>query len=476
MRSRRSFLASAAAGVGALATAGCAGRLSEPGGDAPGYAARLYDPAKVADVPNRLFVSHDLATLYDRRDLFPEEVTEGIGEADDATEAASVPDLERVTGFGYWRETEPEAGPMGLTGGGSVLLRGSFQPETLVEALRDETDEDTALEAAGSAAGHDLYRLVDGNERSSVALGVSEETVVVGGTARVDATGEDATRAMLSSENGGYYRESDVASRLIDEMGTATAVFGAEIDAERYAPDSFEAVPGREAIEAVVTGLQGVGSAMTLGEETVSRDVVGAYAEGETPGRSDVRTLLDLARQGVASRAGSDVDVEKLQALIDDIEVEIDEDARTVVAGVSRETDALFDDEDVTPVGLPGGPEVALLLVPGVVLVGTFGLGFDGGGGRGDSGGPIPQVAFDFEYDADAGEMTVTHTGGDTLERANTERLVVRSGSRPPIPWELPVSAGDSVTVAAESGDSVSVVWTAPDGDRTAVLGEGMVP
>jgi len=347
MRSRRSFLASAAAGVGALATAGCVGRLSEPGGDAPDYAAQLYDPAKVADVPNRLFVSHDLATLYDRRDLFPEEVTEGIGEADDATEAASVPDLERVTGFGYWRETEPEAGPMGLTGGGSVLLRGSFRPETLVEELRDETDEDAALEAAGSAAGHDLYRLVDGNERSSVALGVSEETVAVGGTARVDATGEDATRAALSSENGdgGYYRESDVASRLIDEMGTATAVFGAEIDAERYAPDSFEAVPGREAIEAVVTGLQGVGSAMTLGEETVSRDVVGAYAEGETPGRSDVRTLLDLARQGVASRAGPDVDVERVQALIDDAEIGIDEDDRTATASVSRATEALLDDD-----------------------------------------------------------------------------------------------------------------------------------
>ncbi|PSQ38567.1 hypothetical protein BRD13_06070 [Halobacteriales archaeon SW_5_70_135] len=310
---------------------------------------------------------------------------------------------------------------------------------------------------------------------------MSEETVAVGGTARVDATGEDATRATLSTLSsgggrGGYYRESDVASRLIDETGTATAVFGAEIDAERNAPDSFEAVPGGEAIEAVVTGLQGVGSAMTLGEETVSRNVVGAYAEGETPRRSDVRTLLDLARQGVASRAGSDVDVEKLQALVDDIEVEIDEDARTVVAGVSRETDALFDDEDVTPAGLPGGPEVALLLVPGVVLVGTFGLGFDDGGGRDDSDPPTPQVAFDFGYDADAGEMTVTHTGGDTLERANTERLVVRSGSRPPVPWELPVSAGDSVTVAAGSGDSVSVVWTAPDGDRTAVLGEGTVP
>jgi len=485
MQSRRSFLARAVASAGLIGvgtTAGCVGSPSGSGDgvDVPAYADRLYDPGEVVDASNRAFVSHDLATLYERRDLYPEEVTGAIDEADAATAAVSIPDLERVTGVGYWRDEEgPSPTPSDPEAGGSVLLQGSFQPDTLVEELRAETDEGTSIERAGDVEGHDLYEVGGGSEASSVALAVSERSVVGGGAARVDATGEDAVRAVLAGDDAGYYRESDTAARLIDVLGAATSVFGVEIEADRYAPDSFESVPGGQALEALVTGLRGFGSGTTLGAETVSRSAVGVYAEGETPTRSDVRTLLDLARQGVATRAGPDVDVERVQALVDDVAVDIDEDDRTATATVARETEALLDDGATDSGSLSGGPELALLLAPGVALFGTVLLGVGRSrppaGGGDDTRTPPPRVDFDFEYD-DAGEVTVTHAGGDAVEAENTDRLFVRSGDRPPFPWELPVRAGDAVTVEAARGDAVFVVWTAPDGGESVALGTFEVP
>lgn len=86
-----------------------------------------------------------------------------------------------------------------------------------------------------------------------------------------------------------------------------------------------------------------------------------------------------------------------------------------------------------------------------------------------------PAVAFGFEYADDA--VTITHEGGDSVAGPNLSVRVAGDPAGATFPEE--VSAGDAVTVAlseVESGATVRVVWTAPDGDFSAVLAESTVP
>ena len=95
--------------------------------------------------------------------------------------------------------------------------------------------------------------------------------------------------------------------------------------------------------------------------------------------------------------------------------------------------------------------------------------------GRGGQERSTPKAAFEFEF-AD-GSVTVTHYGGDAIAGSN---LAVKVGGEPSgaaFPEE--VTAGESVTVdlsAVEPGTSVEVVWTAPESDRSTVLGAAAVP
>jgi hypothetical protein len=84
-----------------------------------------------------------------------------------------------------------------------------------------------------------------------------------------------------------------------------------------------------------------------------------------------------------------------------------------------------------------------------------------------------PQALFTFEYDADAGEVTITHEGGDTVAGANTVVVVGEERLTDPFGVES-VGAGDTATVAVGGGETVRVVWQ--DGDRSAVLAEFAVP
>lgn len=95
--------------------------------------------------------------------------------------------------------------------------------------------------------------------------------------------------------------------------------------------------------------------------------------------------------------------------------------------------------------------------------------------GQADRGpeNPAPQVQFLFEYDAEAGEVTITHDGGDTIPEEDD--LFVEAGSDR-VPWQTPVSAGDSRTVAVASDAAVRVVWVAESGDRSSTLAEWTAP
>ncbi len=484
MQSRRSFLERVAASAGVLgvgATAGCLGSVPGLGGDggdggdgggsgnAPGYASPLYDPSEVADLPTRLFASYDLATLYERRSLYPDSLTQQLEQADMVTDAVSVPDLDRMTGFGVVGD-DPQAIQTGQSqGAGSVMVSGSFDSDAVVEQLRAQSEGSASLESAGSANGHDLYTVQDATDQGSSSLAVSDESVFVGGATSVDATGEDAVRAMLSSSDAGYYASSDSAQRLIDALGTPTTVVGAEFDPGEFASEDFEGEPGGESLQAVVTGLTAAGTAMTLGQDTVEREVVGVYEESEAPTEDDAQTLLDLAAAAAADQAPVGGDGASIQQLIQDMEPSVD--GRTLTVSVSRDTEGLFQSD--TP-GTPVAPEAALLVAPGVAVLGAFVLGFGGGGVGGGTGGPAgraPQVQFDFSYDASGGEVTVTHAGGDTVTQQNTGQLQVTVDGQPQAVWSLPATAGDSVSVQAGDDATVAVVWVAPDGATRQTLG-----
>ncbi len=481
MHSRRSFLERIAATAGVLgvgATAGCLGSVPGLGGgggagNAPNYAGRLYDPDEVADLPTRLFASYDLATLYERRDLYPESISQQLEQADSASDAVTVSELDRLTGFGIAGEN-PQGVQTGQgRGAGSVMMSGSFESSGLVEQLRAQSGQSTSLESAGSANGHDLYTAQGATGQGSSALAVSEESVFVGGAAGLDATGEDAVRAMLSSSDAGYYAGSDAGKRLIDALGDPTTVVGGEFDPGEFAPEDFEGQPGGESLQAVVTGLTAAGTAMTLGQDTVEREVVGVYEQGEAPTEDDAQTLLDLAAAAAAQQSPVGTDGSALQGLVQDMEPSVD--GRTLTVSVSRDTEGLFQSDSP---GTPVAPEAAVLVAPGLAVAGTFLLGFGGGvgGGAGGPAGRTPQIQFDFSYDAGAGQVEILHAGGDVLNQENTTQAQVTVNGQPRARFQLPVSAGDTVTVEADSGATVAVVWVAPDGTTRQTLALFEVP
>lgn len=88
---------------------------------------------------------------------------------------------------------------------------------------------------------------------------------------------------------------------------------------------------------------------------------------------------------------------------------------------------------------------------------------------------PVPQVQFEFTPGSAARSVTVTHAGGDTFTAASTRSVQVRTDATRRT-WSLPVSAGDSLTLEAAPGQTVEVVWTAPDGDDTLLLASYDVP
>lgn len=148
--------------------------------------------------------------------------------------------------------------------------------------------------------------------------------------------------------------------------------------------------------------------------------------------------------------------------------------ARTSGSGVSGgvgDTGPTDDDTSSPPM-----PERRALLG----VTGAVGVSLLGGVGVGrelsveyDSAS-YPQVAFDFEYDSNAGEVTVTHAGGDSVTQDHPGRLAVTVNGASERRWSRPVVAGDTTTVGAAPGDTVRVVWEW--GTESLVIGAYDVP
>lgn len=115
-------------------------------------------------------------------------------------------------------------------------------------------------------------------------------------------------------------------------------------------------------------------------------------------------------------------------------------------------------------------PIILLVLVAVVVIVagiiGAFTLGL------GEGVDATPQASFDVHQHAEGAQ--ITHDGGDAIESSNL--YVAIDDERQP--WtayssDSTVRVGDSITVAAESGQTVNVVYD--DGENRATLARMIV-
>jgi flagellin-like protein len=148
----------------------------------------------------------------------------------------------------------------------------------------------------------------------------------------------------------------------------------------------------------------------------------------------------------------------------------------------------LFDDDSAV------SPVIGVILMVAITVIlaaviATFVLGL------GDQvSSTAPQASFDFDYNGttgadkddfgsystSAGNVTVTHTGGAVIL---AERLGLTGGVPGAVNWDdtkssastnfkkgSEISAGDSVTYAMQSDDTVRVTWSNDEGTRSATL------
>lgn len=368
MVTRRGLLrqAGALAAVGGVAaTAGCNGGgdgTATDGTPVPSYASRLYDPTAVLDDPAAHgFLAYDVGALYRNRDVLPDETVSQVEEFDDGTDLVDLSGLDRLAGQVYADRTPAEvrraaSGP--AAAGGTAVLTGSFDPDRLASTLRESSPSAT-VEEVGSAAGHTLYTVEGSGTPAAVAL--SEESVGLGATTpETDPTGESALRTALTTD-GGYYDGDDTAATLMDALGEGVATGGMVGD---FGTVFAEEAPDWEGAEPTATGLEALGSSVSLDGGRMTSTVAGVYAEGERPAESDLRALVDRVGELAAEADGVSVPADDVEATVE---------GRAATLSLTQNPDVVFDFERFGGAPVPGGLELAVLaFVPGLVAV----LGF----------------------------------------------------------------------------------------------------
>jgi len=131
----------------------------------------------------------------------------------------------------------------------------------------------------------------------------------------------------------------------------------------------------------------------------------------------------------------------------------------------------LTEDRAVSPV-----IGVILMVAITVILaavIGTFVLGL------GDQvSESAPQASFSFDFDMDNDNVTVTHEGGETLQKSN----IAVNGSDSDVSatsetFSDPISAGDSaVYTDVNPGETIRVIWTNPAGGSTNTIARATAP
>ena len=429
--SRRTFLqASGAAAL--LGLSGCTGVLESDDGldedGPPGYTTWLYDPKDLLGVDTRGFASYDVQSVLNRRGELPEDPFEGLEQANQEIEAVDLEEVEHLSLVGGG-ETDYER--YGL----SFVVEGSFD----AEAIREEIESESGGQEfeTGSYEGYDLYygERESAYSNESYAVAVDGDAVVFGMVEDEEVTGRAAAEAMIDAENGsraGYYGESEYARILVDAMGEATVVMGAEFDLGSSVRDRIRDERARD----LADGLSAAGMAGTLGPETTDYEFVLAYEEGTDVPTESAQELVDEARE------------QSPEAFEHVEDVAVRSGGRTLTVTATVQTGELLDDFPGTMGGLTGSAS----------------------GGRTTT---APQVSFGFEWtEVDAGgRVTVTHRAGDAVD---AERLSIVGDVVSTTEWETSsdgtVQAGNSAEAVVESGGSVRVVWSSEAGGSSATL------
>lgn len=329
--------------------------------------------------------------------------------------------LSEVVGFGDF-----EGDPAG------AVVDTDWSTETLRAAVTDgdaatRTYRDTTVYALGSAEAAPL-----GDGRYAVGTRAAVEGVLDRQAGDAPSLGGDVVTAYSTAEAGYLRFGVDVPTEELPEQSDDLAVRTAR--EVRYGYGS------------VHTTSEGLGYSITV--EADDRDAAERLA-----GKFELG-LDRLREQVLAGR--------RYERLPDRF--------RRVVrnATVSREgTSVVVGDET-------GGGAVVVTGLAAVIATFVLGLG--------ERQRPAaPTAAFDFEYDAEAGELTVTHVAGDTVPVR--ELHLLGDGLGPVGSWRelggeasgtvdgrAAVVAGDSVTVTATPEYEARVVWIDAAGDRSATL------
>ena len=89
-----------------------------------------------------------------------------------------------------------------------------------------------------------------------------------------------------------------------------------------------------------------------------------------------------------------------------------------------------------------------------------------------------PQASFDYDYDTDNQTVNITHQAGDSLNNAT---ISIAGDGNSSISLATPpdgsFEAGDEVAFGDYNTDgTIRVVWTSPNGDNSATLGQSSTP
>ena len=343
------------------------------------------------------------------------------------TEGFDLRDLSSLTAFFSFD------GEGGLTSndGTGYIFEGSWDEATVLGIVNHEYVTYTE----STYNGHTIH---EGDDEYAATVGVIADGKYVLG-------GPDAVRGAI-----------DVAEDDTDPLGgpVADAYRATDAGPVRFAT-SFredwvpEEVAGREGpIDlSSVAAVETVGGSIYRRGNTRGLEVTLNAPDGTTATEiEDVLTgLLTLARHNVAAEEDSP---DYLLELIEDTSVE--RSGSTVTATVERTVSEL---ETIA----------AEMGDPGPVM--------SGGAGGGSQGRDAPTVSFAWDYDADAGTVTITHQSGDTIPAAElyvrgenlataAEADMTESG-----PWAGTsgdagaVAAGDSVVVGVDPDYRISLVW-----------------
>jgi hypothetical protein len=429
--SRRDVLRVGGSLAGLVAVGGLAGCLDGGSGGSPRADAVPADATAVAHLDAGAMLADE--TLRDRVD---EAVAAFSPGSEPPTVDRALASLQSQTGLD---PTElDEAVVFGRTGGdgyAGILVWSDWSRESVAAlAARAGFAEQSSDTTRYRSGGVDVAILGDGRYAMGTRAAVTDAIAVgTGDGAAVD--GE--VRTAYEAAAPGYLRFGfDVPPAQVPERGLGPAATAARDI--RYGAGSFGPGDGDgEYRLAVSLELSDADSAATLAEQaeaglTVARDRLGSVA-GE--------------REAARERAAAVVDA----------------------------TDVTRNGTTVTVTNSRGGE---LLLAALGAVVGAFVLGVGE-----QRGGTVstPQAAFEFDYAADADELTITHTSGETIPAGRL--LVLGNNLRRQGSWSDlggttyretdrggVVGAGDSVTVGADADYVARVVWESDGGDRSAVL------